>query len=194
MIKVVAGITENMSQGEIHQLSRKGDVALSETEYREVIWRKTAVLFEGACRSAALLAGAPGDKVEALAVYGANLGLAFQMADDLIDYTSDTRALGKKAGADLREGKLTLPVIAALQAADNQERERMTAIIQNPSFSPQDFEALKRMLQRYGGLAYTQDKAREHIKLAKEALQLFDPSETNEILHDLADFTLQRQA
>ena len=194
IIKVVAGITENMSQGEIHQLSRKGDVALSETEYREVIWRKTAVLFEGACRSAALLAGAPGDKVEALAVYGANLGLAFQMADDLIDYTSDTRALGKKAGADLREGKLTLPVIAALQAADNQERERMTAIIQNPSFSPQDFEALKRLLQRYGGLAYTQDKAREHIKLAKEALQLFDPSETNEILHDLADFTLQRQA
>jgi octaprenyl-diphosphate synthase len=194
IIKVVAGITENMSQGEIHQLSRKGDLALSETEYREVIWRKTAVLFEGACRSAALLAGAPKKRVEALAAYGANLGLAFQMADDLIDYTSDTGALGKKAGADLREGKLTLPVIAALQAADRRDRERMTAIIRNASFTIEDFETLKRLLHQYGGLSYTEAKAQEHIALAKEALQLFDPSETADILNDLADFTLQRQA
>jgi len=194
IIKVVAGITENMSQGEIHQLSRKGDLSLSETEYREVIWRKTAVLFEGACRSAALLAGASPDRIEALSTYGANLGLAFQMADDLIDYTSDTQELGKKAGADLREGKLTLPVIAALQAADSQDRARMASIIRNPSFTTEDFEALKGLLQHYGGLDYTRAKAREHVKLAKEALSKFKPSETTGILHDLADFTLQRRA
>jgi octaprenyl-diphosphate synthase len=194
IIKVVAGITENMSQGEIHQLSRKGDLSLSETEYRDVIWRKTAVLFEGACRSAALLAGASPDRIEALSTYGANLGLAFQMADDLIDYTSDTKELGKKAGADLREGKLTLPVIAALQAADRQDRARMASIIRNPSFTTEDFEALKALLQHYGGLAYTREKAREHVRLAKEALLKFKPSETTGILHDLADFTLQRRA
>jgi octaprenyl-diphosphate synthase len=194
IIKVVAGITENMSQGEIHQLSRKGDLSLSETEYCDVIWRKTAVLFEGACRSAALLAGASLDRIEALSTYGANLGLAFQMADDLIDYTSDTKELGKKAGADLREGKLTLPVIAALQAADRQDRARMASIIRNPSFTTEDFEALKALLQHYGGLAYTREKAREHVRLAKEALLKFKPSETTGILHDLADFTLQRRA
>jgi len=194
IIKVVAGITENMSQGEIHQLSRKGDLSLSETEYREVIWRKTAVLFEGACRSAALLAGASPDRIEALSTYGTNLGLAFQMADDLIDYTSDTQELGKKAGADLREGKLTLPVIAALQAADSRDRARMAGIIRNPSFTTEDFEALKALLEHYGGLAYTREKAREHVKLAKEALLKFKPSETTGILHDLADFTLQRRA
>lgn len=194
IIKVVAGITENMSQGEIHQLSRKGDLSLSETEYREVIWRKTAVLFEGACRSAALLAGASPDRIEALSTYGANLGLAFQMADDLIDYTSDTQELGKKAGADLREGKLTLPVIAALQAADSQDRAYMASIIRNPSFTTEDFEALKALLQRYGGLAYTREKAREHVRLAKEALSKFKPSETTDILLDIADFTLQRRA
>jgi octaprenyl-diphosphate synthase len=194
IIKVVAGITENMSQGEIHQLSRKGDIGLSETEYRDVIWRKTAVLFEGACRSAALLAGASPDRIEALSTYGANLGLAFQMADDLIDYTSDTQALGKKAGADLREGKLTLPVIAALQAADQRDRERMATIIGNPLFTIDDFEELKRLLEQYGGLAYTRDKAREHVLLAKDALSGFQPSETTSILHDLADFTLQRRA
>lgn len=194
IIKVVARITENMSQGEIHQLSRKGDLSLSETEYREVIWRKTAVLFEGACRSAALLAGASPDRIEALSTYGANLGLAFQMADDLIDYTSDTQELGKKAGADLREGKLTLPVIAALQAADSQDRAYMASIIRNPSFTTEDFEALKALLQRYGGLAYTREKAREHVRLAKEALSKFKPSETTDILLDIADFTLQRRA
>ena len=194
IIKVVAGITEDMSQGEIHQLSRKGDLALTESEYREVIWRKTAVLFEGACRAAALLAGAPPDQTEALARYGANLGLAFQMADDLIDYTSDTAALGKNAGADLREGKLTLPVIAALQAADAEDRARMAAIIQNPTFTPEDFEALKAMLDRHGGLAYTREKAREHVQTAKQALGFFTPSPTTGILDDLADFTLQRRA
>jgi octaprenyl-diphosphate synthase len=194
IIKVVAGITENMSQGEIHQLSRKGDLSLSETEYRDVIWRKTAVLFEGACRSAALLAGASPDRIEALSTYGANLGLAFQMADDLIDYTSDTKALGKKAGADLREGKLTLPVIAALQAAGSQDRERMSTIIRNPSFTIDDFEMLKQLLEQYGGLEYTRDKAREHVQIAKDALSQFQPSETTGILNDLADFTLQRRA
>jgi octaprenyl-diphosphate synthase len=194
IIKVVAGITENMSQGEIHQLSRKGDLSLNETEYREVIWRKTAVLFEGACRSAALLAGASPDRIEALSTYGANLGLAFQMADDLIDYTSDTQALGKKAGADLREGKLTLPVIAALQAAGERDRERMATIIGNPLFTIDDFEELKRLLEQYGGLEYTRDKAREHVLIAKEALSKFQPSETTGILYDLADFTLQRRA
>ncbi len=194
IIKVVSGITENMSQGEIHQLSRKGDLSLDETEYREVIWRKTAVLFEGACRSAGLLANADPDRIEALSAYGANLGIAFQMADDLIDYTSDTQVLGKKAGADLREGKLTLPVIAALEAADSHDRKRMAAIIANPDFSLEDFEALKGLLDQYGGLAYTRQKAREHVMLAKKALAEFTPSETTTILNDLADFTLQRRA
>lgn len=194
IIKVVAGMTENMSQGEIHQLSRKGDLSLTEAEYRDVIWRKTAVLFEGTCRAAGLLAETSATRVEALSTYGANLGLAFQMADDLIDYTSDTQALGKKAGADLREGKLTLPVIAALQAAGPQDRERMATIIRNPSFTGDDFEELKQLLARYGGLEYTREKAKEHVQIAKEALLQFQPSETTSILNDIADYTLQRRA
>jgi octaprenyl-diphosphate synthase len=194
IIKVVAGITENMSQGEIQQLSRKGDVTLSEIEYREVIWRKTAVLFEGTCRAAAYLADAPEAQVEAVATYGANLGLAFQMADDLIDYTSDTAVLGKKAGADLREGKLTLPVIAALAAAPAADRERMQAIIVNPDFSQDDFETLKTDLNHHGGLAYARRCAESHVAQAKAALDVFDSSPTIDILRDIADYTLSRQA
>ncbi len=194
IIKVVAGITENMSQGEIHQLSRKGDVALTEAEYQEVIWRKTAVLFEGTCRAAAYMADAPETQVEAVSAYGANLGLAFQMADDLIDYTSDTAVLGKKAGADLREGKLTLPVIAALAAAPAADRRRMQAIILNPDFSREDFETLKTDLNHHGGLAYTRQCAASHVARAKAALDAFDPSPTIDIQRDIADYTLSRKA
>ncbi|MDJ0990522.1 MAG: polyprenyl synthetase family protein [Desulfobacterales bacterium] len=194
IIKVVAEITENMSQGEIHQLSRKGDISLTEEEYREVIRRKTAVLFEGTCRAAAYLADAPEKQVEAIASYGANLGLAFQMADDLIDYTSDTAVLGKKAGADLREGKLTLPVIAALAAAPESDRRRMEAIILNPDFSLEDFETLKTDLNHHGGLAYTRKCAEEHVRRAKAALEVFASTPATAILRDIADYTLSRKA
>ncbi len=194
IIKVVAEITENMSQGEIHQLSRKGDISLTEEEYREVIRRKTAVLFEGTCRAAAYLADAPEKQVEAIASYGANLGLAFQMADDLIDYTSDTAVMGKKAGADLREGKLTLPVIAALAAAPVPDRRRMEAIILNPDFSLEDFETLKTDLNHHGGLAYTRKCAEEHVRRAKAALEVFAPTPATAILRDIADYTLSRKA
>jgi octaprenyl-diphosphate synthase len=194
IIRVVAGITENMSQGEIHQLTRKGDLSLTEDEYRQVIWRKTAVLFEGACQVAALLAGAPANQVAALASYGANLGMAFQMADDLMDYLSDSRELGKTAGADLREGKLTLPVIAALKAAPAKDRQRMAAIIGNPEFTPDDLRDLVGLLARHDGLRYTREKAEDHIRTAKAALEAFAPSDTLDILRDLADYTLSRRA
>ena len=167
---------------------------LSEDEYMDVIRRKTAVLMESACHVGALVAKGASAEVDALKRYGHRIGMAFQMADDLLDYTSDTTGLGKPVGADLREGKLTLPVIAALQAADPEERKRMAAIIQNPAFTLEDFEALKTMLERHGGLAYTRDKARAHVRTAKEALGFFTPSPTTEILNDLADFTLQRRA
>jgi octaprenyl-diphosphate synthase len=194
IIRVMAGITENMSQGEIQQLSRKGDLTLSEDDYREVIWRKTAVLFQGACRMAGLIAAAPQDKVDALTTYGANLGLAFQIADDLIDYTSDTAAMGKIAGADLREGKLTLPVIAALQRSDADTHQRMAAIIRNPGFSAEDFSYLKSQLQRLGGLDYALDRARQYVQTAKAALAVFEPSPPLDILCDIADYALLRKA
>jgi len=194
IIEVVAAITENMSQGEIHQLARKGDLNLTEAEYRQVIWRKTAVLFEGACKVAALLAGAPPREVEALAAYGTHLGMAFQMADDLIDYLSDTRELGKRAGADLREGKLTLPVIAALHAAPAADRKRMAAIIANPDFAPRDFDELLSLLHTHGGIHYAREQAGAHIRQAKAALEVFDPSPTRDLLRDVADYTLSRRA
>ena len=193
VIAVIAGITENMSQGEIQQLHRKGDIDLSEPEYMETILRKTAVLFEGACRVSAILADMTEALERALSDYGRHLGLAFQMADDLLDYTVDSQTLGKVVGADLREGKLTLPVIHALERADAVDRDRMVRIIQEQDQSPQTFEIVIDLLHKYGGIEYTRKKAAEHIHRAKEAISIFDASPAKDVLIDIADYALVRR-
>jgi octaprenyl-diphosphate synthase len=193
IIRVIAEITENMSQGEIHQLLRKGDIDLTEAEYREVIRRKTAVLFDGACRASAILADVAQAQESALGAYGLNLGLAFQMADDLLDYTADSTTLGKPVGADLREGKLTLPIIHALQNAGDGNRERMLRMVRDKDFSPAEFKTLVDLLDYCGSLDYTRRMAAEHIRQAKQALAIFDPCPARELLLDIADYALARK-
>jgi octaprenyl-diphosphate synthase len=193
VIKVVAEITENMSQGEIHQLMKKGCIDLTETEYMEIIERKTAVLFQGTCRVGALISGVSKEKENALAGYGFNLGIAFQMVDDLLDYSQNTPELGKKVGADLKEGKLTLPVIYSLKSADAKDRIQMEKIIKNKNFSTEDFETLIAIMEKYGGQTYTEKVARKYVKNAKKALDIFKNSTTKEILLTIADYTLARK-
>ncbi len=194
VIHTIARITENMSQGEIRQLERKGDISLTETEYLEVIRCKTAVLFEGACRTGALVAGADADKVAALTDYGYQLGMAFQMADDLLDYTQDLASLGKMAGADLREGKLTLPLIHALANAPDADRARMIAILRKSDFSTTEFAELVEMLERHGGIAHTRAEASARIQTAKAALDCFDSNPSRHVLMAIADYALVRKA
>lgn len=192
IVQILSELTENMSQGEVHQLMRKGDISLTEDEYKEVIRRKTAMLFETACRVSAVLADAPEEREESLAEYGYNLGIAFQMADDLFDYTLQTSDFGKEVGADLREGKLTLPVIYALKQAQDGDRELMVKIIRDRHFSVADFKTLTGLLEKYGGLAYTRNAAASYIDIAKKALTIFSPSATKETMLDIAEYALAR--
>jgi len=193
VIQILAKLTENMSQGEVHQLMRKGDISLTEDEYMEIIRHKTAVLFEAACRVSAIIADAPRQKEKALAEYGYNLGIAFQMADDLFDYTLQTSAFGKEVGADLREGKLTLPVIYALKQAQSGDRNLMIKIIQDKDFSAEDFKTLMDLLENYGGFSYTEKTAASYIDIAKNALSVFEPSQAKETMLDIADYALTRR-
>lgn len=198
VIKIISEITENMSQGEIHQLMRKGQPDLSEEEYMEIIQNKTATLFRGACQVSAIVADAPEKEKKALSNYGFNLGIAFQMIDDLLDYTSNAGALGKEAGADLKEGKLTLPLIYALKQADSKagskDRAMMEKIIKNKDFSADEFEILLELLNKYNGLKYTEELAAKYIAKAKQALVgVFKPSETRETLINIADYALTRK-
>ena len=192
VIHIISDLTENMSTGEVHQLMRKGDVSLTEDEYLEVIRRKTAVLFQAACTVSAVIAEAPEEKEKALSDFGYHLGIAFQMADDLFDYTMDTADLGKEVGADLREGKLTLPVIHALKQANPADRDEMVKIIKNEAFTVDEFNALVDLLKKNDGIAYTERKAEFCIAKAKEALSVFEPSKTKDSLLDIANYALAR--
>ncbi len=194
VIDVIAKITEDMSQGEIHQLIKKQDLTLSEEEYFEIIRRKTAVLMQGACQIGAIIADADKSEEKALAGYGFHLGMAFQMADDLLDYVSDTNSLGKTVGADLREGKLTLPVIYALKRALPEDRAFIENLICDKHFSFTDFERLKEMLNSYGGLTYTEQQAANHVEKAKSALTVFNESSSKETLYMIADYALYRKS
>lgn len=194
VISIMAEVTEHMSQGEIHQIIRKGQLDLAEEEYMMIIQNKTALLFKGACRVSAIISDAAEKEEKAISDYGYNLGIAFQMADDLLDYTSDTGSLGKEVGADLKEGKLTLPVIYSLKRADLKDRAQMEMIIKNEKFSVYDFEILIELLKKYEGLKYTEKQAKKYIAEAKEALMVFKPSETRKILLGIADYILARKA
>ncbi|MBU0992436.1 MAG: polyprenyl synthetase family protein [Proteobacteria bacterium] len=198
LIEIIAQITESMTQGEILQLINKGNLNLTEKDYMATIEKKTAILIQGACKTGAMIADATEHQEKALTEYGYHLGLAFQMADDLLDYTSETSDLGKKIGADLREGKLTLPVIYSLQKArgskKNNDVKTMEDIIRKrDEFSDDEFGVFKNMLKTYGGIDYTRTLAEDQVKKAKCALDIFDASEDKSILMDLADYTLLRK-
>ncbi len=193
IIDILAHTTAQMSEGEIHQLLHRGDLALDETAYIEVISRKTACLIQAACQIGALLAEAPEEEVQSLADYGYHVGIAFQMADDLLDYTADATVLGKAIGADLREGKLTLPVIYALNCASIEDRRRLETIIQAIGISRSDFQTVLGLINKYGGIQYTRDRAQEHIEQAKECLHIFSVSKQRTLLEQLADYVMVRK-
>jgi len=193
IISVIAKITRDMSQGEIDQLTKMGKLDLSEAEYYRIIERKTAVLIQGACTSGAILAKAPPKKQEALSRYGFHLGMAFQMADDLLDYTASALELGKNPGADMREGKLTLPLIKSLANASLKDKEWMETSITAKEFNPKQFEKLKKKLYLYQGIEYTQKKAQDHVKKAKACLDGFHDCRSRQLLCLIADYSIERK-
>jgi len=193
VIEVIAQITADMSQGEILQMEKTGNPDLTEAEYNEIIERKTAVLIQGACRTGALVAKADQNREAALKNYGWHLGMAFQMADDLLDYTATAEQLGKNPGADMREGKLTLPLIYSLEKADAPDREWMLAAMARPQFDPIEFQDLKERISRLGGIEYTNKRALSHVQSARTALDIFPESASKHLLEMIADYSILRK-
>ncbi|MFH2092881.1 MAG: polyprenyl synthetase family protein [Pseudomonadota bacterium] len=197
IIDVMANITSEMSQGEIDQLEQKGKLDLSEAQYLKIIERKTAVLIQGACQSGAILAKADKKKQAALGQYGYHLGMAFQMADDLLDYLATKEQLGKNPGADMREGKLTLPLIYSLASAfaQNKDQDRiwMEKVITSDTFDQDQFEILREKLYAYKGIEYTRQCAMDHVTKAKTCLDGFKLCESSQFLALIADYSLERK-
>jgi octaprenyl-diphosphate synthase len=181
-----------MSEGEIIQLLQAKNPSFDEETYLEIIKRKTASLISASCKIGALLAGAKKSKIQALSDYGLYLGQAFQMIDDILDYTADASELGKAIGTDLAEGKITLPLVVAIEKASSREKEILLQVLRGANPSEEELVWVKNLLSSTGGLDYTRSRAKALVTLACEGLETFASSETKDLLHGLARFVLGR--
>jgi octaprenyl-diphosphate synthase len=192
IIRILAGITLKMIEGELIADRRRADITMTEKEHLEIIRRKTAVLFAGCTQVAAVLSDAGASRTQALVDYGMNLGMAFQIVDDLLDFTADESVLGKPVASDLKEGKLTLPLIYLLEKGDKEQRSMVQTVLDERDFRTVSREAILRMMRQAGTLERTRDLARQFARGAREALAPFDPCPSKEALLALPDFVLSR--
>jgi octaprenyl-diphosphate synthase len=189
---VLSAASAVMAEGEVFQLAKTGDLATSEADYAEVIRAKTAVLFEAACEVGAMSGGADEAGRKALALYGLELGNAFQLVDDALDYGGQSGTLGKNVGDDLREGKMTLPVILALQSASESERGIIAGALGNAEATDLEVHQVVAIFSRYDTLKRTLAKARMHADAAIAALAGLPDSEMKTILAEVVEHSVSR--
>ena len=186
----MAETTNVIAEGEVLQLTRAGDVSTNEAQYLDVITRKTAVLFSAACYGAATLSGENEKNRHTLREFGLNLGIAFQMIDDVLDYDGSAETMGKNVGDDLTEGKVTLPLIHALCKANPTEQAVLrTAITEK---SARQIEQIITIVRRCGSIDYTRAKAQHHHDLALEKLAILPSSEARGALERITELSVNR--
>ncbi|MEY2919254.1 MAG: hypothetical protein RL261_559 [Pseudomonadota bacterium] len=188
--EVMANATNTIAEGEVLQLMNAHDPETTEQRYLEVIYRKTAKLFEAGAQMAAILSGSPREIEQAMIDYGRHLGTAFQLVDDALDYKATAEELGKNLGDDLAEGKPTLPVIYALANAPAAEAARLREAIETGGID--DLDQITRLIETSGGLEYTARMARREMELARTALQKLPESPFRRSLEALAEFAVAR--
>ena len=192
IIRLLCDVTLRMIEGELYQLTKTGDVDISEEEHFEIIRRKTAFLFGGCAQIGGMLGGVTSERELALREYGFNLGVAFQLVDDLLDYTADAEALGKPVGGDLREGKVTLPIILLLRAGGAEADALIRSIVADRTVSPEQWREIVRLLREHGATELAYERAVEYASRAKACLAVFPPSREREALLSLPDYVLAR--
>lgn len=193
-LRVLALMSEAVNviaEGEVLQLMNVHDPDISEESYMRVIYSKTARLFEAAAQSSAILSGANAEQEKALQDYGRYLGTAFQLIDDLLDYSADGSTLGKNTGDDLNEGKPTLPLLHAMHNGDDAQREMIRGAIEQGN-GRHLLEPVLQAMQQCGSLEYTRQRAEEEADKAIAALQVLPASEHRTALEGLAHLAVQR--
>jgi octaprenyl-diphosphate synthase len=191
IMETLSEATTRMTEGELLQLSKTGDPDITEEDYLNIISAKTAALISAACRIGAILGSLPEGKENALAIFGNKVGMAFQMADDILDYMGDEGDLGKRLGKDLREGKITLPLILLLKAAEDAEKEVVRKVIQN-DFTKSGLGKVLKLFKKYRIIETSLGKARDLIADAKNHLSIFPDSPARSALFKIADYSLAR--
>jgi octaprenyl-diphosphate synthase len=194
ILDLLIGVTQVMVEGELFQLTHLRKLDVTEEAYLELADRKTACLFSISLRLGALLAARSDEEEAKLGSYGTNLGLAFQLIDDILDFTSSEEILGKPIGSDLREGKVTLPLIYLLQRCTAAEAQKVSRVLQDESYDSVPFAEIMELIERYGTLQAARAKARQFAESAKRCLDIFPDSQYKDALRSLAEFIVERES
>jgi octaprenyl-diphosphate synthase len=192
IVRLLCDVTLRMIEGELYQLTKNGDADITEDEHFDIIRRKTAYLFGGCAQIGGLLGSVTREQEAALQEYGFNLGVAFQLVDDLLDFTGDAAALGKPIGSDLREGKMTLPLIHLLQQDEDAGERIVREIIASRTTTDEQWHELLGILKDHRSIDYAYRRAVEFAERAKKPLHAFPPGSERDALLALPDYVLAR--
>ncbi|MCQ9154863.1 polyprenyl synthetase family protein [Acidomonas methanolica] len=192
VMAILSAASATIAEGEVLQMATQNDLSTPIETYLEVIHGKTAALFAAACRVGAVVADRPEAEELALDAYGTNLGMAFQLVDDALDYAADQQVLGKTVGDDFREGKITLPVLAAYRAADVEERAFWQRVIETGEQTDDDLPHALALIEKTDAIRVTLDRAARYADAAVKALDIFPDSEIRHLLIDTAAYTVNR--
>ncbi len=190
VMQLLAQATNVISEGEVRQALNRGNADLTETDYLEVIASKTARLFAAAAELGAVAAQLDDQQRQQLSDYGNNIGIAYQLLDDVLDYQGEAKVIGKNIGDDLAEGQPTLPLIRAMQSSSDQKRELLRSAIETPGSVPLD--KVVDVIESSDAIAYTARRAKEHAELAKLALGDLPDSNAKTAMLQLTDFAISR--
>ena len=193
VLRILSNASAVVAEGEVLQLSTTNDSTTSEQAYLEVVRAKTAELFAAASRIGAVVAARPASEEEALRTFGLNLGIAFQITDDVLDYSAEQARLGKTIGDDFREGKMTLPVILAINRGSEAERAFWHRTLDKTNQRDGDLEHAQDIMRRHNTLRDSIDRARHYGAIARDALGLFPDHPIKQALLDIIDFTVERE-
>ena len=192
ILKLLSSTSSKIAQGEVLQLQHKGEADLLEENYLKIINLKTAALFAAATKVGSCISNMDKKKKDALESYGKNLGLAFQIADDALDYFSKEKIFGKQIGKDFFEGKVTLPIIIVFQKSNMIERNFLTKIFKKDKREKEDFDETLKLIKKYKALETTFKRAEYFVNVSYDALGMFENSDEKNILQNLTGFSLNR--
>jgi octaprenyl-diphosphate synthase len=193
ILQEITRVTMMMTEGQVLETIKIGDTSLTTAEYWQIIRQKTAALFGACCYIGGVLGGLPSERAESLRRFGITFGSAFQLVDDALDFIGKEQRLGKPVGSDLREGKVTLPVIVALQHASADEAGLICHFARGDDQTPAAFQRILALIQRYNGIEYTLREAERFVKQAELELQGFADNPAYDLLMELADFIVKRE-
>ena len=192
ILKTLSSTTTRMAEGEMLQMLRHSNIHTTEEEHLKIVAGKTAVLFSASCRMPAILASLPPEKEKALETYGMEVGTAFQLMDDCLDYTSRDEVIGKARGSDIREGKITMPLIAAYGKSDATEKKLIEHAVKSEGITDSDIEEIFGIIKKRKGIEYTLGFAAKRVENAKKQLDIFEPTSELAALSAAADFVIER--